>query len=148
MNEEFYINKRVDDQIQWYDKKSKIYKRLFISLRTAEIILSILIPFLVGFITNATANKYIIGILGVTIAIIAGILSFYKFQENWLQYRTTSEKLVREKNLFLAKSGIYHKDDNFSFFVECVENIISKENSTWQEYIKKDKTSLTGTDNT
>ncbi len=142
MNEQSYIKERVDDQIKWYDQKSKTNKIFFISLRTTEIILAILIPFLVGFITDATINKYIIGILGVIVAIIAGILSFYKFQENWLQYRTTSERLQREKNLFLAKSKTYNKEDNFTIFVENIENIISKENSTWLDYIKKDDPSV------
>ena len=46
--------------------------------------------------------KIIIGIIGVSIALIAGIMNLYKFHENWVSYRTTAEILKHEKYLFLT----------------------------------------------
>ncbi len=140
MDEQAYLKERVDDQIQWYDKRSTHNQGWYKSLRTTEIVLSILIPFLAGLLTIDIVNKLIIGFFGVIIAIIAGVLSLYKFQENWLHYRTTSETLKHEKYLFVTRSGIYDGEDRFSVFVEKIENIISKENLNWYEYVKKDKT--------
>lgn len=140
MDEQTYLKDRVDDQIQWYDKKSTQNQIWYKFLRTTEIVLSILIPFLTGLLSINLITKLTIGFFGVIIAIIAGVLSLYKFQENWLHYRTTSEALKHEKYLFVTWSGIYNEDDRFSVFVEKIENIISKENLSWYEYVKKDKT--------
>ena len=62
-----------------------------------------------------------------------------KFQEKWSEYRTTSETLKHEKYLYETKSGPYDNErtDNFKSFVVRIENLISKENSSWSQYINK-----------
>ena len=142
MEDKIYIEQRVEDQIKWYNKKSSFNKYSFNILRSAEIILSILIPFFAGFITKDMYNKYIIGIIGVIVAIIAGLLSFFQFQEKWIQYRATAEKLKREKYLYLAKVDVYNNDNCYNIFVKEIENIISNENSIWFEHIIENKDSL------
>ena len=139
MNEKEYLSERVEDQIKWYDKKSTQNKIWYKVLRTTEIIVSILIPFLVGVITNVTLSKFIIGIMGIIIAVIAGIISLYKFQENWIQFRATSENLKNEKYLFLTCSDIYQEENSFPTFVKKIEYIISNENHNWSSYIKEDR---------
>ena len=140
MNEEEYLKNRVEDQIAWYDRKSATNKKLFNGLKIAEIIIALSIPFLANFIIEGNVSmKYVIGFLGVIVAAIAGLISLMKYQENWIEYRTTAESLKHEKFLFLTKSGPYSHSAALERFVERVENLISKENSNWAQFIKTDK---------
>ena len=101
MNEDEYLSERLEDQIRWYSKKSQYNQKYYKVLRLAEIIAASLIPFLAGIGNNIPYSEWVIGILGVMIAISAGASSLYKFQENWIQYRTTAETLKHEKYLNL-----------------------------------------------
>ena len=48
MNEEEYLEKRLEDQIEWYSKKSQHNQKWYKNLRLTEIISATLIPFLSG----------------------------------------------------------------------------------------------------
>lgn len=138
MDEKTYIKERLDDQIDWYSNKSKRSQNWFKILRIVEIIAAGIIPFLAGYATDSAPElKIIIGLLGVVIAFVAGIISLNKFQEIWIEYRTTSETLKHHKYLFLTKAVPYDKEDSFQMLVQTVEALISKENSNWNNYIKK-----------
>jgi len=138
MNEESYIKERLDDQIDWYSKKSKRSQNWFKALRVVEIIAAAAIPFLAGYATDSEPEiKVVIGLLGVVIALVAGIISLNKFQEIWIEYRTTSETLKHHKYLFLTKAVPYSNEDSFQILVQTVEALISKENSNWNNYIKQ-----------
>ncbi|MFB3042367.1 MAG: DUF4231 domain-containing protein, partial [Candidatus Poribacteria bacterium] len=50
MNEENFMNERVDDQINWYDRKSQFNQKRYKRLRIIEIFAAALIPFLSGYI--------------------------------------------------------------------------------------------------
>lgn len=133
-----YLTDRVDDQIDWYDKKSSWNQRLYKRLQILQIAAATSIPILAGFITSETTDmKHVVAGMGALIAIISGILSLYKFQENWIQYRTVSESLKHQKYLFLTKTYPYHTDDAYHVLVETVENLIAQENSKWSQYIQQ-----------
>ncbi len=138
MDEDAYIQERLDDQINWYSDKSKKSQNWFKALRVIEIVAAATIPFLAGYATDSEPQlKVIIGLLGVVIAFVAGYISLNKFQEIWIEYRTTSETLKHHKFLFLTKSSPYDGDDAFQALVQTVEALISKENSNWNNYIKQ-----------
>ncbi|MHC4437288.1 MAG: DUF4231 domain-containing protein [Planctomycetota bacterium] len=138
MDEETYLKERLEDQIGWYDKKSQWNQKIFKRLRTAEIIAAATIPLLSGYITLSDSKiRLIVGFLGVTVAIIAGIVPLCKFHEHWVEYRTTCETLKHHKYLFLTKSSPYNGNRAFNLLVENVESFISKENSNWQNLQKE-----------
>lgn len=143
MDQKTYLSDRIDDQINWYNKKSKIFQNRFKLLKVIVIIGSVTIPFLVGLIEDGTINlKIAVGIIGVAIAAIEGVLSLYKYQELWLQYRLASEMLQREKLIFLTGSGVYHNNPNaFKDFVQRSEAIMSSENQSWLEGQQKEEAS-------
>jgi len=129
---EEYISQRLDDQINWFDKKSSSNKKAFMYLRTVEIIAALIIPFLAGYVDDGNAAKVVfIGALSILVAAIASVLTLYKFQENWIEYRMVAESLKYEKFLFLANAGCYREDCSFAEFVERIESILSKENAKW-----------------
>ena len=138
MNEDEYISERFEDQIRWYSKKSQFNQKWHNLLKLAEIISASFIPFIAGMTDNIPYSAWIIGGLGVVIAVSAGAGSLYKFQENWIQYRTTAETLKHEKYLYLTKSPPYNEENAFMHLVERIENLISKENTQWALHTKKE----------
>lgn len=134
MTPEEYISERVDDQINWYDKKSQRAQRWFKILRAIEIIAAGSIPLFAGFGDGVSWSVVVAGVLGAVVAILASLLSLNQFQENWIEYRTTCESLKHEKYIFLTKAEPYSEEDPFGLFVQRIESLISKENSAWSQY--------------
>jgi hypothetical protein len=139
MNEEEYLNDRLNDQIDWYGKKSQTNQKWFKGLRLLEIVFATVIPFLAAIGSNIPHYSMIIGGLGITIAVSAGVSTLYKYHENWIEYRNTSETLKHEKYLFQAKCSPYDNDESFCKLVQRVEGLISKENTQWSRYVDKTK---------
>lgn len=133
MNEEEYLNSRVDSQLEWYSKKSRLNKMWYIRLKVIETVMALLIPFLTAYITQNTVTlKITVGLLGVLVALASNLIILFNVHENWLQYRTTLEAMKYEKFMFLTKTGAYLNNENaFNMFVEKFEFIISKENANW-----------------
>ena len=52
MSPEEYLQERLDDQINWYDKKSAWNQKWFKVLWTIEILFAVAIPFLISQITE------------------------------------------------------------------------------------------------
>lgn len=137
MEQETYLEERLNKQLAWYSKKSTYNRKCFERLRVLEIIAAGSIPFLAGMSKSIDYSEWIIGFLGLLIVISVGLISLYKYQENWIQYRSTAETLKHEKYLFLNNCAPYDSEDAFKLLVSRIEGIISKENSSWSSYIKK-----------
>lgn len=143
MTEEEYIKTRLDDQINWYDHKSIYCQQWFKRLSFAQITLAAFIPLLSGYADKLSFANMLIGIFGACIAIITGYLTINKFQENWIEYRTTCETLKHEKFKYITQVAPYDSDNAFNILVQQIESIISKQNTQWSGYIqeRKDKSS-------
>lgn len=137
MTEQDYFEQRLEDQISWFGKKSSYNQRMYKRLVVIEILLSVSIPFLTAYVSDTTPElKLLIGAMGIIIALIAGIMGVYKFQELWVNYRATSETLQQEKYLYLTRSGIYQKGHSvnpYNDFVTRVETILANENLNWKQ---------------
>jgi len=131
ITEETYFQERLDDQIDWYDRKSIQAQRLYKRLKGIVIILSASIPLFVGFITDHKIWATIVSVIGVAITVIEGWLGLSKYHENWIEYRSICETLRHEKYMYLTKTGVYEADNPFKILVERVESIISNENVNW-----------------
>ena len=81
--------------------------------------------------------KFVIAILALMVAIIAGLLVLFRFQEKWIDYRMTAESLKQEKYMYLTQSGPYKSEYTLSNLAERVETIVSKENATWNQMLNK-----------
>lgn len=138
MDEANYIKERVDDQINWYDRKSAINKRNFKFMRIVELLAAASIPFLSAYVHQSVWMRVAIGALGVVIVVVAGFIALNKWQENWIAYRTTAETLKHQKYLYLTRSSPYSTGNAFKKFVRRVESEISKENSSWGEHMAED----------
>lgn len=137
IDEEQYLKGRVDDQIDYYDIQSKKGRNWYKVLTTFQIISGVLIPFISGFSGEILYSEWIIAVMGLIITISTAFLSLNKYQERWINFRTTCENLKHFKYLYTTRSIPYDKEDAFSKFVNDVESVISKENSDWDSYIRK-----------
>jgi len=135
MNQDEYIKSRVDDQIDWYNKKSSFNQNWFRRLRIIEIVAAALIPMLVAY-ADWDPLKVVVAALGLVIAVIAGILGLFQFQENWTSYRNACESLKQEKFLFLTKTEPYDQNEPFPLFVQRVEGLMAKEHSAWAQSVR------------
>ena len=139
MNEQEYMQGRVDDQFNWLEKKAAWNQKRFKRIRTVIIVVSVLIPLASGFITDALWwLKIAVGAGGAIVAIFQGILTLQKHHELWMQYRVTAEALKREKFLYQTKTGKYFTAKNpFNEFVVNVETILAGENASWLKQISQ-----------
>lgn len=139
MTAEQYVSERLDDQIAWYDRKSGWNQKWFKRWQLTQIIAAAVIPFLSGMDSKTPLFDMeikwtmMIGLLGMLVAIATAAIALYKFQENWVQYRTTAEQLRYERFLFLTGVSPYHDSTAFELLVKRIENIISKEASQWAQ---------------
>jgi hypothetical protein len=138
MNDSEYFEQRLEDQITWYSTESSRCKVRYRGLRLTEIVAAAIIPLLSGMGGSVPYGNWIIGALGMLIAISAATGSLFKYHENWIQYRATSEALKHEKFLFLGRSAPYDGEHCFPVLVQRVEQLISKENSNWTVAVKSE----------
>ena len=127
MNIDEYIDQRLDAQIKWYSEKSSHAQKMYKRSQIIEIVLASSIPLLSGYTSNRIYISIIIGVFGAIIAIIESLSKLYKWHENWIQYRTTSE-------LYLTQSPPYTTGDATieNIFIKNIEDIISSENNQWK----------------
>jgi hypothetical protein len=131
---------RLDDQIEWYEKRSAQNQLLFKSLKVVVIAAAALIPFLAGI---SAVPPWVAGALGMLIAITEGVQQLNQYYANWISYRSTCEALKHEKYLYLGKAGPYAAaKDPHGLLAERIESSVSQEHAKWasaQESIEKMK---------
>ena len=85
MNAEEYMKDRVEDQLAWCDSKSGMNQRWFKRLRLAEMAAAATIPLLAGYISvDHPFLPPLVWILGAVVALIAGALGLYQFENHWI----------------------------------------------------------------
>lgn len=138
---ETYLSSRVDDQINWYSKRSGQLKKRYRRLKGLTITIGGLIPVCIA-LSDRYGDwiKYLAGIFGALISIFEGISGMLKDKETYLAYRAASEALIREKMQYQSKSSRYAEAANaFAVFVEACENIMAGENAQWVSVQMKEK---------
>ena len=135
-----YIKHRLDDQIEWYSKKSSKYRNFHYTFKISEIILTASIAFFSLLLKDYNIDC-LIGIISLFLISITSIHTFCNFQENWIEYRKTSETLKHEKYMYKSISGVYDIKDGkerFKLLTERCETIISHENINWAQLNDKE----------
>ncbi|MDE0012653.1 MAG: DUF4231 domain-containing protein [Candidatus Poribacteria bacterium] len=132
---EQYLKERYECQVQWYDERSSRNKWYSQGFQWAAIIISALVPVLV---TLNPTQRWITITLSTVLAITTAALKTFKFEENWISYRTVAETLKKEKYYYDAGAIEYATaEDKKQLFVERVEALISSENTLWMAIQRK-----------
>lgn len=125
-----YLEKRYYDQIDWYDRKSQKYKKLYLVFQSVVIVLAAVTPVLVAL--GGSWEKWLAVAVSALVAIGTSLLKAFKHQEVWISYRTTSETLKKEIYYYQAQIGEYGSSGNpIQLFVSRVESLLSQENTQW-----------------
>jgi hypothetical protein len=120
---------RLDDQIEWYDKRSGKNQRYYKLLKVVVISTAALIPFSAAFQAIPT---WVTAGLGIVIAVTEGAQHLNQYHANWISYRSTCEALKHEKYLYLGKAGPYAvAQDAHALLAERIESLVSQEHAKW-----------------
>ena len=136
MSEKEYLEQRLQDQIDWYETRSRLCQQRFKALRSLEIVTAAAIPFLSGYSARIPHVEMVVGMMGLVIAIAAGLLGLHQYQERWMEYRSAAEALKREKFLFLTGAEPYNGPDGFAILVQRVEARLADEQNAWAQQVQ------------
>jgi Protein of unknown function (DUF4231) len=121
---------RLEDQITWYDNKSRAAQRVFKRAKLVEILAAAMIPFLAA--VSFPYDKLVTAGLGIVITILEGVLHLNQYQQIWSSYRSTCEALKHEKFTYLASAGPYRGTPNpLVTLAERIESLVSQEHAQW-----------------
>jgi hypothetical protein len=124
------IMQRLEDQIDWYDRKSIANQRTYKQMKVVEILAAAIIPFLAA-LRNPNIGM-VTGALGVLVTVLEGMLHLNQYQQNWINYRSTCEALKHEKYTYLGKASPYaNVPDAHALLAERVETLVSEEHAKW-----------------
>ena len=132
--EEFneYLRERYEDQVDWYDRRAILYKRLNYVFQMPTIFIAAIIP-----IFAVLEDKWTTVILSAIVAVFTGVTNFCKFEEKWHSYRTTCETLKKEYFFYKSRINEYRDvKEPEEVFVGRVESAISREHTRWVEVEK------------
>jgi hypothetical protein len=119
---------RVEEQIDWYDRKSQYNQRWFKRLKICQLVTAAAIPF----VASISAPVWVAGGGGALIVVLEGLQQLQQYQQNWITYRATCERLKHERFLFLSHAGPYANDeDPEALLAERVEGLVSQEHAAW-----------------
>ena len=142
MKIEEYIEKRLDDQINWYDAKSIKCKKTYHCCSVCIIVSSLAITAIstLSLLYPLLDKLWVIASLLLSLS-ITGITTYDKFAKNnelHSSYRRTCERLKQEKYLFLTRSGEYNSNSSAeNLLVERCESIMATENGNWSQLNEK-----------
>jgi len=121
---------RLEDQIDWYDRKSRSAQHIYKRVKVVEILAAAAIPFLAGL--NYSHDRLVTGGLGVLITVLEGLLHLNQYQQNWTNYRSTCEALKHEKYVYLGNANPYASaHDPHALLAERIESTVSQEHAQW-----------------
>ena len=131
-----YIEKRVLDQIIWYDQKSVEKQTRFKKLTIVNIILNAIIPLVVLFSDYGILIKALVTGLSSSAGAINAIVALCEFKDLWIQYRSNCELLKSTLHRFFLKSGEFrHIADDQSALMDALvascEEYFTKEFQSW-----------------
>jgi hypothetical protein len=131
------IFERLEEQIGWYDARSRSNMRWYKRLKLSEIGSAAVIPLLAA--SHIPQAAIATGLLGVVVTVFEGMLQLNQFHENWIRYRSTCESLKHEKYIYLANAGPYaNLEKPRALLAERVESLVSQEHAKWATVQQQD----------
>jgi hypothetical protein len=121
--------RRLVDQLEWYDRKSRTAQRAFKRVKLLQLVVGAAIPV----VAVVHAPAVVTATLGSAVVVLEAVQQLYQWQTNWVQYRSTAEALKHEKFLFLSGAGPYTATDRLRVLAERLEGLISQEHARWTQ---------------
>ena len=128
-----YIDERLEQYIDWYDKKAVKTKGIFLQMQASSVIGGALVPVLMNVTYNGVVSEYLRYVntaISLAVVVLVSLESVFHYREQWKNYRSTEQYLSREKVLFLSGEGPYtslEQKDAYILLVSRVEDAIASE---------------------
>jgi hypothetical protein len=119
---------RLEDQLGWYDRKSRDNQRRYKWLKLLELAIAAALPVVAAM---GSPVWVVTGGLAAVIVLLEGAQHLDQFQEHWITYRSTAEALKHERYLYLATAGPYGGEDRHRQLAERLEGLVSQEHAKW-----------------
>jgi hypothetical protein len=129
---------RLEDQLDWYDRKSQNSQRWYKRLKLLQVLLAVLIP--VWGLLPICYVRWATALDGIAIALIEAVQQINQYSMLWISYRSTAERLKHEKYLFLSAAGPYREltdSERLVQLAERVEEHVSTEHANWFNETKR-----------
>lgn len=124
----FYLNKRIQDQIDWYGSKSSISKKKYECLFWGVVITQFLsVIYIVFLIIKPNSDFNFVGFLTTLSASFLSWLQVKKYQENKEAYITA----LSELSMITTQFSEINTEEKFAKFVLDSENAMSREHTIW-----------------
>ena len=121
---------RLEDQIDWFDRKSIRHQIWYRRLKVTSIGSAALVPL----VSSLDGYALLAGLLGVVVVVVEGLQHVNQHHENWIRYRSTCENLRHEKYLYQAGAGGYEglsDDQALRQLAAQVESLLARESNDW-----------------
>ncbi|MDX2379539.1 MAG: DUF4231 domain-containing protein [Acidimicrobiia bacterium] len=131
-SERAYLIDRLVDQLAWFERKSARNQKLQRWYRITALAGGLLLPVLVN--ETATSSEDWVRIAAISVSLVvgmaAGLETFLRPGDKWLQYRQSAEKLRSEWWMYVNLAGPFYAgspshEAAFRTLVERVESIVS-----------------------
>ena len=134
---EQYLKRDLEDQRRWYGERASRYKGRAQALGIAVVAAGAATSFLQVF-RGSSWVPVLTALLGAVVALAEGWRQIARYDEAWAAYRLASERMKRERRLYVNGAGEYRgladEEDAFLRFVEAVEAIVAEEQRIyWQK---------------
>ena len=145
-----YFVEDLQKQRDWYSKRASTFKskaETYGILIIAAGVLTTLVPS----ISDDRWTGVVTALLGAAVALMEGWQRIARYSERWMAYRTASERMKRERRMYVNGAGDYRlsadEQDAYLSFVEAIEAIIAEEQQIyWPDRSEKTSTGA-ATDN-
>lgn len=130
MQPDEYIETRVRQYQNWYDRKASSSKSRYLRMRGASVVGAAMVPALVN--VSFTGRTAVVTVISLLVVIIVSLESVLHYREQWKNYRSTEQLLGHELVYFQTRVGPYKgmpPTAAFKHFIERVETAIASENS-------------------
>lgn len=134
-----YICNRIEEQILYYDNKSKYYKNCYRFITVVSLLASSCIPIMTVIISEYISIKIIIAILASIVTVMTSLEALFGFKNLWIQYRISCEQLKSITFLYITQNGIYSKlshEEAFNKYVTICEDYFANEFDSWKVLTK------------
>ena len=131
MSQEEYIDERLNQFKEWYDKKATNAKKLYQRMRAVTVIGGAVVPVLINLPIKHV--EIVATIISLLVLVLISLESVFHFREQWKNYRATEQLLAKEYFNFATAEGPYREleeKEAFLSFVDRVENAIASENAS------------------
>lgn len=133
-----FLQSRYVPTLRQYGRSSARNGRAFSLFENCIIVLSALTTFLIstGVPNLETRWKYLPLVISLVVSILAALMKASNYQDKWVKYRGSANRLRRELSLYRACAGDYEaaRGDTSrgeSLFVRNIEKIIEEAESEW-----------------